>query len=205
MKNFFDGVSCYYIQQIKEWLEIFTNFETVNKYEVLDGNGQRKGFVAELGGGLTHWLARIFLRSHRPFSIMVWEQNNQQIMSFKRPFYWFFSSLHVLDVAGKVIGHVERRFAFFSKCYDLTDERQEVFARIRSPFFRIWKFPIFDKTEREVGAITKNWGGMLKEMFTDADKFQVNFPNMDEKKKAIIFAAAISVDLDYFEDNNSRN
>ena len=42
---------------------------------------------------------------------------------------------------------------------------------------------------------------MIKEIFTDADKFGVKLPDLEAEKKAIALAGAITIDLDFFEDN----
>ena len=39
---------------------------------------------------------------------------------------------------------------------------------------------------QEVGKITKQWSGLGKEMFTDADNFGINFPmDLDVKVRSI--------------------
>ena len=43
---------------------------------------------------------------------------------------------------------------------------------------------------QEVGKITKQWSGLGKEMFTDADNFGINFPmDLDVKVREHCFAA----------------
>ncbi len=55
-----------------------------------------------------------------------------------------------------------------------------------------------------MGVISKKWGGALKEFFTDADKFQVQMPaTLTIQQKAVVFGAATSVDLDFFEQNSN--
>ena len=43
---------------------------------------------------------------------------------------------------------------------------------------------------REVGLIRKDWSGVLKEVFTDADNFSVIFPvDLDVRLKALLVGA----------------
>jgi len=52
----------------------------------------------------------------------------------------------------------------------------------------------------EVGKISKQWTGVMKEAFTDADNFGVNFPvDLDVKIKATLMAAVFLIDFMYFE------
>lgn len=189
------------IQQVKEWTEIIINFETRNKYKILSTDGSDLGFMAEQGKGFISTIIRMFLRTHRPIDIKIWDSSKSELLSFSRPFYWFFSDLTVSDPSGVVLGHVRRRFGILYKKYDLIGENGELFARIESPVWRLWTFLIKDQRGIEVGVISKSWGGLLKEMFTDADKFQVSFGEHSWQQKAVIFSAAISIDLDFFEDN----
>jgi uncharacterized protein YxjI len=203
-KDFFNDVDSYYIQQLREWGEIVFNIETVNRYEILNSKAEKVGFMAEKSGGFITHLLRWVLRAHRPMEIEVLNQKQEQVLCFKRPFYWFWSDLSVIDSAGEKIGSIQRKFSIINKFYHLCDSNGKKFATIKSPVWRLWSFPVYDLTLKEIGRVSKNWGGMLQEIFTDADKFHVNFPSWNEEQKSVLLAAAISIDMDYFE-NNARN
>ncbi|XP_078266561.1 phospholipid scramblase 2-like isoform X2 [Rhinoraja longicauda] len=56
-----------------------------------------------------------------------------------------------------------------------------------------------DETE-SVGKITKQWTGLLREAFTDADNFGIQFPlDLDVKVKAVLLAATFLIDFLFFE------
>lgn len=205
VSQFFEPHEQLLIQQVKEWGEIITNFETRNKYQILSPSGSELGYMAEQGRGLGAFFARTFLRTHRPMKVTVWSADRAELLNLERPFFWFFSDLLVRDSSGKILGHVYRKFGILYKKYDLCNDQGKIFARIESPIWRLWTFFIKDHTEREIGTISKNWGGLLKEIFTDADKFQVSFKGRSWLEKAIIFSAAISIDMDFFDDNQKNN
>ncbi|MCO4795537.1 MAG: hypothetical protein KC493_17590 [Bacteriovoracaceae bacterium] len=205
VEEFFTPHNQLLIQQKKEWTEIITNFETRNKYQILSTQGVELGFMAEQGSGFGAMLSRWFLRTHRPMKVMVWGADREELMQLERPFFWFFSDLTVRDPQGNILGHVYRKFGILHKKYDLATDTDKIFARVVSPIWRLWTFFIKDNTEREIGTISKNWGGLLKEMFTDADRFQVSFGNQNWREKAVIFASAISIDMDFFDDNQRNN
>ncbi|MCF8058670.1 MAG: hypothetical protein K9K67_05205 [Bacteriovoracaceae bacterium] len=190
-----------FIQQVKEWGEIITDFETSNKYELQDANGQKIGFLAEVGSGIFHFIKKQILRSHRSMKIKIWDTTGNLYLTLERPFFWFFSDLFVIDETGNRLGQIRRRFAILHKKYDLVDNRGHVFGRVNAPIWNLWTFPILDKVDKQVGVVSKKWGGILKEVFTDADKFGVSLPDWDYEKKAISLACAVSIDLDFFEDN----
>jgi len=57
-----------------------------------------------------------------------------------------------------------------------------------------------------VGKISKQWSGLGKEVFTDADNFGINFPlDLDVKVKATLLGATFLIDFMYFEKQDQNN
>ena len=53
----------------------------------------------------------------------------------------------------------------------------------------------------QVGKISKQWSGVLKEAFTDADNFGISFPmDLDVKIKATLLGAVFLIDFMFFEE-----
>ena len=53
---------------------------------------------------------------------------------------------------------------------------------------------MLSKDETEIGKISKQWSGLAKEIFTDADNFGVSFPmDLDVKAKATLMAAVFLI------------
>jgi hypothetical protein len=62
-------------------------------------------------------------------------------------------------------------------------------------------FNIENDQKTEVGSIKKLWGGWKKEMITDSDNFEAQFPKMCTwDQKALILAAMIFIDFRCFEE-----
>lgn len=68
-------------------------------------------------------------------------------------------------------------------------------------------FNIKDAEGKKVGKVIKKYDGALKEMFTDADTFQLNFPKgSTPEHRALLIAATFLLDINFFEtDNNDDN
>lgn len=194
--------STLFIQQRKEWTEIVIDWETSNKYAILDSQRGEQGFIAERGGGFATKLKRLLLRSHRPLDIDVLSRTSEVLLHLSRAFFWFFSDLDVKSPEGERFGSVHRRFGILRKIYDLKDETGHVFARIESPIWRLWTFPVVGTQ----AVISKKWGGALRELFTDADTYRVDFSDhpWSNPQRAVLLAAAISIDFDFFENNQGR-
>ena len=59
----------------------------------------------------------------------------------------------------------------------------------------------FERQGVEVARIEKKWSGILREGFTDADRFRILLPRSDVglDERLLVLAAAVFVDLQYFE------
>ena len=75
---------------------------------------------------------------------------------------------------------------------------------VASPIWKLWTFP-FIAGGAEVASVKKKWSGILSEAFTDRDNFQVEFHTEDlpNDQRKVILAAAIYIDLMYFEKKSS--
>lgn len=194
-------------QHARQWLEILLNWEQRNEYAVTGVNNALVGSVVEQARGFGSALARLTLGSHRPFEICVLEPGTNEVMlEFRRPFFFLFSNLEVQSATGRLLGRVERRFGLIAKKYELLNAEDEIFARISSPAWRPWTFPVLTVEGEECARITKKWSGLAREFYTDADNFAIDFGTMDWslEERAVLFAAAISIDFDFFENNQGR-
>ena len=204
MKNIFNESPQIMVKQIKEMFEIIIDWETANKYQLYNSSNEKVGFAAEKTYGIFHRILRNIMRSHRTIHIDIWDKDNNHVLTGHRPWYFFFSDLNVTDNHNLLLGDIKTRFGFLKRKYDLCDRNGSVFATIESYRWRLWTFTVFDKMGKEVGVISKKWGGLVKEVFTDSDQFTVDyskFPWTDEQKAILLFAC-LSIDLDFFEDNS---
>lgn len=190
------------VRQQKEMLEVFTGFETKNRYEILDANGQLALYAAETGGGAMAFITRSFLKSKRPFTMELLHPQGGVALTLRRPWNWFFSEIHVHDSTGQKIGVIDQRFAFFARRFSVQGPGGEELAQLHGPFFRPWTFKVM-KGEQQVGKISKQWSGLLKEAFTDADNFGLELgPEMDLQLRTLALAATFLIDFLYFENKN---
>lgn len=202
IEDLISSSSEFMIKQKKEWLEILSGFESKNNYQIHNAKKEQLGFISEVGTGFLKMLSRLFLRSHRPFEIKISNNNGEELLNVHRPFFWFFSDLYV-DYNGKNYGSIHRRFSILTKTYSILDPRGQEIFKIKSPIWRLWTFPILNKLGNQVGVISKKWQGVIKEVFTDADAFfiDLNSPELTTEQKVLLFVSGISIDFDFFEQN----
>ena len=63
-----------------------------------------------------------------------------------------------------------------------------------------WNFRLLDKSEKELGTVTKKWAGIGKELFTTADNYIISLNEEPSPAMAILLlAAGLAVDTVYKE------
>jgi uncharacterized protein YxjI len=189
------------IQQRKEWGEILTGIETRNKYAVMDASGTPLYIAAEVGGNA---LVRIFLKAWRPFEIAVVRPDNTVALALKSPFRFYFRTIEIQDPAGRPLGCVRREFSVLRRKYSVYDDQGRPLCELFGPILHPWTFEI-RRDGQTLGKITKNWSGLLKESFTDADNFGVTFPpDWSSSTKAVLLGAVFLIDFVHFENKNNN-
>ncbi|MBI4606804.1 MAG: scramblase [Planctomycetes bacterium] len=192
------------VRQTKEWGEILIGFESRNRFEVLDEDGQVLGYAAEEAGGFTAVLLRNLLGHCRAATVHVYGPGGEELGRGVKPFRFFFHRMEVFE-GGRKIGAVQRRFSVLHRKFTVEDASGQEVLTLLSPFLRIWTFKLLAEGQ-EVGRISKRWGGLLKEMFTDADVFGVEFthPRLPQEVKKLLLVAVFLVDFTCFENNQGR-
>lgn len=183
------------IRQEREMIEVFTPFETSNRYSVRTPDGAQVLYAYEESGTMQ----RQFMGTHRPLSIHVVDDNGSAVMEASRDFFWLLSHLRI-SAEGRRIGELNRRMALGRK-FDLADANDSNIAEISGSIFRPWTFVAKDAQGNEIARINKRWSGLGREMFTDADTFQIAFTDgsTGQDFRLLMLATAFSIDLDFFE------
>ena len=72
-------------------------------------------------------------------------------------------------------------------------------GEIRGPLLRPNTFMVYK--QEEIGRVTKQWSGIGKEAFTDADTFhiQMDTSKINQDFALLMLASALAIDLDFFE------
>ena len=96
--------------------------------------------------------------------------------------------------------------------YTIRDDRGNCVLKVEGPictwscFGSDVEFKVLSADgSREVGMVTKQWSGLVKEAFTDADNFSLTFPiDLDVKVKATLLGAVFLIDFMFFEKKNNK-
>lgn len=203
------------IKQKVELLEVFTGFETANKFAVLNSMGQDIFFAAED----SNCCVRNCCGPIRPFGMKIMDNSGREVMFIDRPLKcdncWFPCCLQTMEIMappGTTIGYVIQEWSILYPKFRIENATHECVLRLEGPACR-WNFccgdvvfKVLSKDGRvEVGRITKHWSGLLKEAFTDADNFGISFPmDLDCNIKAVLLGAAFLIDFMFFEKQGNQ-
>ncbi|XP_033026632.1 phospholipid scramblase 3 [Lacerta agilis] len=197
------------IHQKVELVEAFIGFEGNNKYEVRNSLGQHIFHAQEQNDCCT----RNCCGSLRRFSMRLDDPAGREVLRMVRPLKcvscWFPCCLQELEVQcppGTTIGYVVQTWHPFNPKFSIQNVEKETVLRVLGPCFACScggdvNFEVKTRDEsRGVGRISKQWSGLLKEVFTDTDNFGIQFPmDLDVKIKAVLLGACFLIDFMFFE------
>ncbi|XP_074518333.1 phospholipid scramblase 2-like [Halichoeres trimaculatus] len=203
------------IHQKVELLEAFIGFETNNQYEIKNSLGQKIYKAKEKNDCCT----RNCCGSLRSFDMKIKDNNDREVIRLIRPFRcvscWCPCCLQEMEVQappGTTVGYIKQDWHPFKPKFSIQGPNKETVMKLTGPCFACnccgdVNFELTGKDdETPVGRISKQWSGLLKEVFTDTDNFGIQFPlDMDVKMKAVLMGACFLIDFMFFEKVGEAN
>ncbi|KAJ8338226.1 hypothetical protein SKAU_G00371920 [Synaphobranchus kaupii] len=206
------------IHQKVELLEAFIGFETNNQYEIKNSLGQKIYKAKEKNDCCT----RNCCGSLRSFDMKIKDNMDREVIRLIRPFRcatcWCPCCLQEMEVQappGTTVGYVVQDWHPCVPRFSIKGASRETLMKLEGPCFACnccgdVHFKLKGKDGgKSIGRISKQWSGLLKEIFTDTDNFGIKFPmDMDVKMKAVLMGACFLIDFMFFEkvgDTNQRN
>ncbi|EDO18404.1 hypothetical protein Kpol_1013p79 [Vanderwaltozyma polyspora DSM 70294] len=81
------------IERQIEMMNVFLGFEQANKYSIMDVMGNRIGYMMERDFSIGKAILRQLYRLHRPFTVDVFDNWGNVILTIHRPFSWINSHI----------------------------------------------------------------------------------------------------------------
>ncbi|XP_064552327.1 phospholipid scramblase 2 isoform X3 [Drosophila montana] len=201
------------VKQKVELLEAFTGFETNNKFSIKNALGQKVYYAVED----TDCCTRNMCGPARPFDMKIFDNFQQEVIHLNRPlacsaccFPCCLQTMEVSAPPGNIIGTIEQEWSICSPSFRILNHIGDTVLRIEGPFctFSLCgdvEFNVVSLTGEKVGKISKQWSGMAREIFTDADFFGITFPlDLDVRMKAVLLGATFLIDAMFFEKSGNR-
>ncbi len=187
--NFFESNTYFVDEKVN-----FFRFE--NLYQIYDGNGENIGVIKQKLSVVQKLLRLLLNKNMLPFLLEIRNTNDEVEATISRGWTFFMSKIVIADANGETTGIIKQKFKFFTPTFKIYNASEDLLAEI-SGDWKAWNFTIVDEFGAQIGTITKKWAGAMKEIFTTADKYNVNIEESyknQENKKAIL-SAAITIDM----------
>ncbi|XP_044741630.1 phospholipid scramblase 2 [Chrysoperla carnea] len=202
------------VHQKVELLEVFTGFETRNKFVIKNSLGQQVYYAVEDSDCCT----RNCCGPMRPFDMRIFDNFRNEVIHLNRPlacdsccFPCCLQSVEVSSPPGTVIGTVEQNWSLCYPSYSVKNEFGATVLNIEGPLckfscFGDVKFKVMSADgSTKVGKISKQWSGLIREGYSDSDNFGITFPlDLDVKVKATLLGACMLIDMMFFEKSNNN-
>ncbi|KTG38324.1 hypothetical protein cypCar_00033463 [Cyprinus carpio] len=190
------------VHQKMECIEMFTGFETNNKYEIKNSIGQEIYHAKEK----SNCFMRNIFGPARGFRMEIKDHMGQEVIHMERPMRCFMQEIEVQAPPGITIGYVKQEWSCLFPKFSILGPNNEVLLKIRGPFLPFKccgdiNFEVKGMIGKDsIGRITKQRSGFIKKCISDATNFCIQFPmDMDVNMKAVLLGACLLIDIMFFE------
>lgn len=172
-------------------------FKFESEYKVFDQSGTQIGFIRQRVS-FGHKVLRILagIKAMMPFLLEITDMKGNNVAVIKKGWTWWMSEITVLNEHHQTIGIIKQKWSFLKPKFNIMDSARTKIAEIKGDW-KAWNFYISEPDGSPIGTINKKWAGLLKETFTDADKYNVSIKEeyAENTDKIVIVATAITIDM----------
>jgi uncharacterized protein YxjI len=171
-------------------------FKFQNSYKIRNNQGEEIGCVLQKNSALQKILRLLINKNFLPFNMEITDSSGNLQASISRGWNLFMSTISIRNAAGINIGTIKQKFRFLKPTFKIYNKSENIVAEIVGDW-TAWKFEINNAKGQKIGTINKKWNGAMKEMFTTADKYNVELDLIDFElfDRIAILSAAITVDM----------
>lgn len=166
-------------------------------YDLLTPEGATLGTAVERASGAKQFLKLFVNKNLLPFTVEIVNAQQQVLVTIKRGFTIFRSKVDVLDAGGNHVGYFRQRLLSLGGRFDIFDNHDVQIAELQGDW-KGWNFKFLDMTGETIGMVTRQWGGIAKELFTNADNYVVHIDRPKLKSAThllVLLSAAICIDM----------
>jgi uncharacterized protein YxjI len=132
-----------------------------------------------------------------PFTIEILSVDQHPLLYIRRSFTILRSKVNVSDANGNSIGYFKQRLFSLGGAFDVFDANDRQIASLKGDW-KGWNFTFSDMAQQKIGQVTRQWGGLAKELFTSADNYVVHIERSkitDVRQVQLMLAAALCIDM----------
>src|SRR5262249_54953133 len=151
-------------------------FKLHDRYDIFDGDtGQVLGIAIEEVSWTRQLLRMIVNKQNLPTTVVVRQGEGEDgpvVLSVQRGFSFIRPRIDVKDGDGNSLGYFQRKLLSLGGAFFVFDNAGNQAAEVRGDW-KSWNFRFVDAGGKELGIVSRKWGGMMKEMFTSADAYSI--------------------------------
>ena len=182
---------------VKEKIKFLATHAT---YEIYDGETQQRTGTAEEEIStfvrLMRWLVS---KQLLPAHVEIRETpDDALVFTVSRGWYLFRSRVEIRDAQGVMVGYLKSKLFSFGGGFLVFDANDKQFADVKGNLFGFKYRVLTPDGDFEMGKVSKEWGGLAKELFTSADSYLIEIhDDLHEQPiaKMLVLAAALAVDM----------
>jgi uncharacterized protein YxjI len=171
-------------------------FELRNQYQLLDPAGVPIGAVEQVRQSPLAVLTRVFsdLDVALPMHLEVRDATGAPALLIGKR--WLRMAVEVRGPGGEHYGTIRKRIRLGKARFTLIDAGGTQVGEVRAENWRARDFAIRGNEGQEVARVAKQWAGVAKELFTDADNYVIHLmPEATGSLRALALASAWAIDI----------
>jgi uncharacterized protein YxjI len=169
-------------------------------YDIYDPeSGQVLGVAREEPPGWAKYARLIVDKRLLPTVVRVYEGDPdagaEAFLTIRKGSAFLRPRLEVFDARGVKFGQLDSKLLSIGGAFTVSDASGAPFAEVKGDW-KGWNFQ-FLREGREVGVVTKKWGGLGKELFTSADTYVISLTDEvgGREASALLLAAGLAIDV----------
>lgn len=181
---------------VKEHVKIF---KAANSFDIFDP--ETKEIILQCKEERLGFFTKMFrftdYKRMTPFEIDVMTPSGETILTVKRGVSFFLSNVQVLDERKQVIGRFRQKFFSIGGKFEVLDASERSLCMLKGKWTS-WEFKFVSNDGKEFAAVSKQWSGLGKELFTSADNYVLQINSQvpaDNPLRMLIMAAVMCIDL----------
>lgn len=181
---------------VKEHVKIF---KAANSFDIFDP--ETKEQILQCSEDNLGFFTKMFrftdYKRTTPFNMNVKDMNGNVLFTVKRGVSFFLSKVEVLDSNGMRVGMFKQKFLSIGGKFEVLDASERSLCMLRGKWTS-WEFKFVSNDGKDFAAVTKQWGGLGKELFTSADNYVLEINSQvptDHPLRILILAAVMCIDL----------
>ena len=177
-------------------------FKAANNYDILDPQTQQVIMHCreERLGIFTKMFRFTDYKRLTPFEVIIRTPDGQPVLCVKRGIALFTSKVDVLDEREQRVGGFAQKFFSLTDKFTVVGDNNQPLCVLKGNWTS-WDFA-FMAGDQELARVSKQWGGLAKELFTSADNYVVSISEDlgdEPTAKCLLLAAALAIDMVYKE------